>query len=54
VKIGQVEIRGNADLYNAFNASTILTENTRFGPTWLRPTAVLGARLFKLSAQVRY
>ena len=35
------------DIYNLFNSSTILSINSRYGPTWLQPTTILGARLFK-------
>jgi hypothetical protein len=47
----------NFDLYNAFNANTILTfnENLSIAPTgavnWLQPTQILQARFFKISAQ---
>jgi len=51
---GRVEIRANADVYNVLNASTVLTMNTRYGSTWLLPSAVLGARIFKMGVQVRY
>ena len=39
------------DIYNLFNSSTILSVNSRYGPTWLQPTTILGARLFKFGAQ---
>jgi hypothetical protein len=44
-------LRGMFDLYNLFNASTILSENTRYGLSWLRPTAILSGRLIKFGGQ---
>jgi hypothetical protein len=42
------------DMYNLFNASTVLAINTNYGPNWLRPSNVLGARLFKFGAQLDF
>jgi hypothetical protein len=42
------------DVYNLFNARTILGVNTRYGPSWLQPTSVLGGRLVKFGAQVDF
>ena len=42
------------DIYNLFNASTVLGVNTRYGPSWLLPSNILGARLFKLGVQVDF
>src|SRR5207253_823218 len=53
-KIGRMRLRGQIDLYNVFNVSTIVTENGTFGPTWLRPTAILGPRLLKFGAQLDF
>ncbi len=53
-----VRVRGNADLYNLFNASNVLNMTTRYaGPTggqWLRPLQILGGRMFKFSAQIDF
>lgn len=54
VNVRKVRIQGTFDIYNLFNASDALVINTRFGPSWLRPSNVLGARLFKLGAQVNF
>ena len=40
------------DIYNVFNASTVYGVNTQYGPAWLRPTAILAARLFKFGGQL--
>jgi hypothetical protein len=42
------------DIYNLFNANTVLSVNTRLGPSWLRPASVLGARLFKFGVQLDF
>ena len=42
---------GQLDLYNAGNASSILTINTTYGSNWLRPTSILQGRLLKFGAQ---
>jgi hypothetical protein len=46
--------RLNFDLYNAFNSSTVLTQNPSFGPAWQRPTLIMVARFIKFSAQVNF
>ena len=48
---GTGRLRGNFDVYNIFNASTILVANTNYGATWLAPAHVMGGRLVKVSAQ---
>jgi hypothetical protein len=57
----RVRLRGNLDLYNALNASSILGINQNFGPEWRRPqsgggtnSAILDARLIQLSADVTF
>jgi hypothetical protein len=39
------------DLFNALNAATVLSVNQTYGPSWLSPTAVLQARVAKISGQ---
>ena len=53
-RFGRTRVQGNFDIYNALNGSAILTLNTRYGPTWLQPTAILGGRLFEFSAQLDF
>jgi hypothetical protein len=52
--VGKTRVQGMFDVYNAFNADTILSMVTTYGPTWLRPTRILGARTFKLGAQLDF
>jgi carboxypeptidase family protein len=54
VRVGQMKLQGNVDLYNVLNASTVLTVNSTFGSTWLQPTQILDARLIKFSMQVDF
>jgi hypothetical protein len=47
----------NFDVYNIFNANTILNRNNTYTPTgtsWGQPTDVLAGRLFKFGAQVTF
>ena len=48
---GTTRLRGNFDIYNLFNAATILNANTTYGAAWLAPAQVMGGRLIKVSAQ---
>ena len=50
----RTRVRGNFDVYNIFNASTILNENTRYGTDWRAPRQVMGGRLFKVSASLDF
>jgi hypothetical protein len=50
-RFGQRRLQANVDIYNAGNASSVLSINTTFGPNWLRPTGVLQGRLVKFGAQ---
>jgi hypothetical protein len=54
IRIGRLRARGMLDLYNLFNASTILARNNTFGSTWGLPTAILGARVFKFGVQLDF
>ena len=55
ITIGRARVQGMFDVYNAFNANTVLAENNRYSATglnpWRRPTSILGARLFKFGMQ---
>jgi hypothetical protein len=57
-RMGILRLRGNADVYNLFNAGNVLNMTTRHaGPTggqWLRPLQILGGRMFKFSAQLDF
>jgi len=53
-KLGPTRLQAQFDIYNLLNANTILVVNTRLGPSFLQPSNVLGARLFKLGAQLDF
>jgi hypothetical protein len=51
-KIGaRHRLQANIDMYNAGNASSILSINTTYGANWLRPTGILQGRLVKFGGQ---
>ena len=50
VRIGRYRVQGNFDAYNALNAASILSINTRYGTSWRQPTEILAARTFKVGA----
>jgi hypothetical protein len=52
--LGHGRLKADFDIYNLFNARTILGVNTSYGPLWQRPTAVLGGRMVKVGAQVDF
>ena len=41
----------NVDMFNALNGNAIQSYNATYGSAWLRPTAILTARLVKFSVQ---
>ncbi len=53
-RIGSVRLQGMADLYNSLNARPSQQNNITYGAAGLRPTAILGGRLFKIELQVNY
>jgi hypothetical protein len=48
---GRHRLQANVDVYNAGNASSILSINTTYGANWLRPTSILQGRLVKFGGQ---
>jgi hypothetical protein len=48
------DIEPEFDIYNVFNASSILSENVSYGPNWLRPTQILAPRLLKFGAKMTF
>jgi hypothetical protein len=53
-RAGRSRILASLDVYNLLNASPILDLNSRYGPSWLRPTNILPGRLFKFAAQLDF
>ena len=60
VRMGKSRLTVMADLYNAFNSDWVFSQNGTLGTnyavsaTWLRPTNVLTARMFKVGAQFEF
>ncbi|MBM3778519.1 MAG: TonB-dependent receptor [Acidimicrobiia bacterium] len=53
-RLGRSRLQAMFDVYNVFNAATVLTSNGAYGPAWRNPTSILSARLFKVGAQVDF
>ncbi|MBI2186723.1 MAG: TonB-dependent receptor [Acidobacteria bacterium] len=51
---GGLRVRGNLDVYNIFNAASVLRANGRFGAAWLNAVQVMGGRLVKIGAQLDF
>ena len=50
-------LQANVDLYNVLNANFVATRNGNYGTngaTWLRPGAILPARLLKFGGQIDF
>ena len=54
VRVGRVRVKPLFDVYNVFNASTVLTDNNTYNAQWPRPTGLLGGRLFKFGADIEF
>jgi hypothetical protein len=54
LRFGRTRTNIALDLVNALNSSDILTYNPLFNATWPTPTAVLTARLMRISAQIEF
>jgi len=53
-RVGPTTLRGNFDIYNMLNGSSILSMNAGYGTNWLAPYEIMGGRLFKFSGQVEF
>jgi hypothetical protein len=54
VRMSRTRIRAMVDIYNLFNASPVLSLNTRYGSAWQRPLVVLQGRFAKFGVQVDF
>ena len=53
-RIAGKRVEPEFDIYNALNASPILSVNNTFGPLWRTPTQILAGRLLKLGFQMTF
>lgn len=51
---GSQSIEGTFDLFNTLNANTITAQTNRNGSTYLQPTEILAARVFRLGVRYRF
>jgi len=55
--MGKARVQGNFDVYNIFNNSTVLNENTRYqtvNNAWRNVIQIMGGRLVKFSANLTF
>ena len=55
--MGRTRVQGNFDVYNIFNNSTVLNENTRYqtvNNAWRNVIQIMGGRLVKFSANLTF
>jgi hypothetical protein len=58
-RIGRYRIQGFADIFNIFNAGTVIAVNTTYGSNpatnaWLNPTAIATGRTLRVGAQMEF
>jgi hypothetical protein len=53
LRFGRTRTTASVDLYNAFNANSVLTESAAFA-TWLQPQNILNARFAKVGVQIDF
>jgi hypothetical protein len=51
---GTTRVRGSLDVYNIFNASSVLSMTPTYGPAWRNAAQVRSARLLRVSAQLDF
>ena len=54
IRLTRARFQVNLDVYNALNASNVVTLNTNYGPSWLQPTSFLTGRLYEIGVQWTY
>lgn len=53
-RLKTARVQGSFDVYNLFNASSILNMTTRYGSSWQNVIQIMGGRLFKFSARLDF
>ena len=51
---GMTRLRGSLDIYNIFNANSVLSMTPTYGPSWLNAAQVLSPRLLRVGAQLDF
>jgi hypothetical protein len=51
---GNRRLQANVDLYNLFNANTVLARTDTYGPRWNQPTNILPSRMVQLGATLTF
>ena len=51
---GSQSLEGELNVYNTLNLSTITAQNNRIGGTYLQPTTIIAARVFKIGVKYRF
>jgi len=57
LRFGRTKTMIGVDMYNALNASAILTYNNTYagpGGTWLQPNSILTGRMTRISAEMSW
>ena len=54
LRLDRARVQGMFDVYNVFNANSIVLMNTNYGSAWLQPNQILGGRLLKFGFQLDY
>ena len=53
-RFGSKRLDGSIDLFNLFNANTVLNQNVAYGPTLNQPTEILQGRLVRFSTGLSF
>jgi hypothetical protein len=54
LQFGRYRVQPRLDIYNLFNANSVLVRNNTYGASWGTPTDVLAGRMFKFGGQVTF
>jgi len=52
--MGTARLRGSLDIYNIFNANSVLSMTPTYGTSWLNAAQVLSPRLLRVGAQLDF
>jgi hypothetical protein len=52
--VGRGRLQATADLYNVFNASTVLGRNNTYGPRWGQPESILPGRMLQIGGRLTF